>query len=153
VELVYSSHTFHLVGVVAAAYFLSRGTNFRRSMIRKIEISWMIADRYELEDQSGTKGDEVCWEAIWKLMSTMPHLKDVRVSIFDFPPFVEEDLLLNPLRRTSSNGFSVELNWSSGIYQPTIDYSDAPFTICRPSKEQWKVKEEEEWELDRWFVC
>jgi hypothetical protein len=81
-------------------------------------------------------------------MSSSPRLKQIHVSIFDFLPFVQEELLLKPLMAANADSFNVEMNWPSGIGQPTVNYLEDPFAINRSSKEHWEAKLEEKWRLD-----
>lgn len=132
--MLYSSTAFSLVGIDTAGEFLSRTLPSQLNCIKTLHLSWVIdtpcylttAQIRQYGKRFNTRVTESAWENIWRVISSMTSLEELKVTIYAYDSQVSERRLLAPLFAAHADIFVVDLMWPTDF--DTVA-TNAPFQI------------------------
>ncbi|KAF2710722.1 hypothetical protein K504DRAFT_453786 [Pleomassaria siparia CBS 279.74] len=138
IKFLYSTNAFSFSDLDALRYFSCTVLPQRFNLIQNLDIEWAMA--WPIYDPIAQQlllvnpalyppNDEATWEETWRIISNMPNLRVVRVSLLYFDGFRDtacEEKMLAPLRKvTRPETFEVHVSWQGQ------EITDAPFDLTR----------------------
>ena len=132
--MLYSSTAFNIVGIEATGQFLATTLRSRLNCIKTLHFSWVIdtpcyltdAQIREYGNRFKTRAIESTWENIWRVISCMTSLEELKVTIYAYDFQVSEQRLLAPLFPVHVDTFVVDLMWPHDF--DTVA-TNAPFQV------------------------
>ena len=144
----YSQNTFFFNDLDTICWFASTILPRRLDMIRSVYIEWDTICFWHPRIKPPPPYDRETWFEVWRILSSMKGLRELRVTIWNGPRMDSETEIevFGPMRGVKgADVFELELPWEY-MGEDETPHSDAPFRITRVKRkydpEPWKGNEE-----------